>query len=92
MMIDITNLINNYWLTFNFLYLGPDSLLPLASILAAALGVILIFWRFIKKIIVKLFRRIRGESLQTENEVLVDPDTEQNQSHGEEQQKDEMKE
>jgi len=27
------------------LYLGPETVLPLASILAAAIGVILMFWR-----------------------------------------------
>ena len=29
------------------LYLGPETLMPVASILAAIIGVVLIFWRFI---------------------------------------------
>jgi hypothetical protein len=39
-------------------YLGPESIMPLASILAAVLGFILIFWRYI----VKFFRKIFGKS------------------------------
>jgi hypothetical protein len=40
------------------LYLGPETVMPLASILAAILGILLIFWRFILKGIKKLFRSI----------------------------------
>jgi len=36
-------------------YLGPESIMPLASILAAVIGFILIFWRSIIKIIKKVF-------------------------------------
>jgi hypothetical protein len=31
---------------FIFLYLGPETVMPLASILAGIVGVLLIFWRF----------------------------------------------
>jgi len=39
------------------LYLGPDSIMPLASVLAAIIGLILIFWRWIAAFFKKLFRR-----------------------------------
>ncbi len=41
-------------------YLGPDTLMPLASILAAVLGFFLIFWKLIVRIVKKTYRRIRG--------------------------------
>ncbi len=41
-------------------YLGPDTLMPLASILAAILGFFLIFWRIILKVTKKLYRKVRG--------------------------------
>jgi hypothetical protein len=31
--------------TVGLLYLGPDTVLPLASIIAGAIGIILMFWR-----------------------------------------------
>ena len=37
-------------------YIGPETMLPLASILAAGVGVILMFWRYI----IQLIRRIFG--------------------------------
>ena len=40
------------------LYLGPDSMLPLASILAAVAGFFLIFWRYITRYVKKFFRWI----------------------------------
>jgi hypothetical protein len=39
-----------------FWYLGPDSLIPLASILAAGIGFILLFWHRA----VGLVRKLRG--------------------------------
>ena len=39
-----------------FYYLGPDSIMPLASVLAAIVGFILIFWRWIAGFFKKLFR------------------------------------
>ena len=59
------------------LYLGPDSIMPLASVIAAILGVILIFWRFILSSIKKGFRFIRRKfNKDVEEElVLIDPVT-----------------
>ncbi|MDL1909431.1 hypothetical protein FBQ81_01875 [Chloroflexi bacterium CFX6] len=41
-------------------YLGPETLMPLASILAAIAGFFLLFWRLIVKFFKTLYRRIRG--------------------------------
>ncbi len=41
-------------------YLGPETLMPLASILAAIVGVFLMFWRVIIKFVKKTYRKIRG--------------------------------
>jgi hypothetical protein len=41
-------------------YLGPDTLMPLASILAAILGFFLIFWRLIVRVVKAMYRKIRG--------------------------------
>ena len=38
-------------------YLGPDNLLPLASIIAAALGLILLFWGRVKGLVRKVLGR-----------------------------------
>jgi hypothetical protein len=59
------------------LYLGPDSIMPIASVIAAILGVILIFWRYILSSIKKGFRFIRRKlNKDVEEElVLVDPAT-----------------
>lgn len=41
------------------LYLGPETLMPLASLLAAIAGFFLIFWRWIVKFIKAVYRKIR---------------------------------
>lgn len=41
-------------------YLGPETLMPLASLLAAIAGFFLIFWRLIVKFVKTIYRRIRG--------------------------------
>ena len=41
------------------LYLGPETLMPLASILAAIAGFFLIFWRWIVKFLKAVYRKIR---------------------------------
>lgn len=41
-----------------FTYLGPETIMPLASILATIVGAILIFWRFIVGAIKRLIRFI----------------------------------
>ena len=44
-----------------FFYLGPNTVMPLVSILAAIVGVFLIFWRFLystfHRILTALFRK-----------------------------------
>jgi len=37
-------------------YLGPETVLPMASALAAVVGVVLICWRFVIACVVKVFR------------------------------------
>lgn len=41
-------------------YLGPETLMPLASLLAAIAGFFLIFWRLIVKFFKTMYRKIRG--------------------------------
>ena len=41
-------------------YLGPETLMPLASILAAIVGFFLMFWRVIVKFVKKTYRKMRG--------------------------------
>jgi hypothetical protein len=38
------------------LYLGPETLMPLASIVGAIIGLLLIFWRVILRFFKKIFR------------------------------------
>lgn len=57
-----------------FLYLGPETILPLASAAAAVVGVVLIFWRYIVSSAKKLIRMIRGQPLVGSTDTLVDPD------------------
>ena len=44
------------WMSVFFLYIGPETILPLTSILAAVFGVILMFWRWIVGTVRRLFR------------------------------------
>jgi hypothetical protein len=39
-----------------FLYFGPETILPLASVIAAIVGVILMFWRYLFSLGRKFFR------------------------------------
>ena len=72
-MINFADIMMN-WLTFGLAYLGPDSIMPLASALAAVLGVLLIFWRYIKNLFLKLLKRGKPANAETEADTLVDPD------------------
>jgi hypothetical protein len=45
--------LSSLW-SFPFLYIGPDQIMPLTSILGAAVGVILMFWNRV----VGVFRRV----------------------------------
>ncbi len=47
-------------------YLGPNTVMPLASILAAIVGVVLIFWRMIASTI----RRVTQALFRTKNASL----------------------
>ena len=62
-------------LTSGLLYLGPETVMPLVSFLAAALGIILIFWRYIVRIIKRIFG-IREKPSAAEDEITpyVEPD------------------
>ncbi len=41
-----------------FFYLGPNTVMPLVSILAAIVGVFLIFWRFLFSVVQGLFKTL----------------------------------
>jgi len=53
-------------------YLGPETLMPLASILAAIAGFFLMFWRLIAKFIKKTVRKLRGLPDEVPPEVVED--------------------
>jgi hypothetical protein len=61
--------------TSGLLYLGPETMMPLVSLLAALIGIILIFWRYIFSFIKKIFK-IKGKPSATEQEItpFVEPD------------------
>ena len=40
---------------FMVLYLGPETILPLTSFLAAVVGVLLIFWRYVVGVVKRSF-------------------------------------
>jgi hypothetical protein len=42
------------------LYLGPETIMPLGSFLAAAVGILLIFWRQATAMVRNSFRRVLG--------------------------------
>jgi hypothetical protein len=50
-----------------FLYFGPETVLPVTSILAAVLGVVLLFWRLLVSRMRKIFRRMSGHNPAQEN-------------------------
>lgn len=41
-----------------FLYLGPETILPVASFIAGIIGVLLMFWRYVVKFVRKTFKRL----------------------------------
>jgi hypothetical protein len=42
-------------------YVGPETTLPLASVLAAVIGFVLLFWRLVRSSVRKTVRRLRGQ-------------------------------
>lgn len=54
------------------LYLGPETLMPLASILAAIVGFFLMFWRLILKFVKKTYRKLRGLPVEVPPEIDID--------------------
>lgn len=62
-------------------YLGPETLMPLASILAAIAGFFLMFWRVIVKFIKATYRKIRGlpEEVPPDLDMDVEDPTEEEQ-------------
>lgn len=63
-------------------YLGPETLMPLASILAAIAGFFLMFWRVIVKFIKATYRKIRGlpEEVPPDLDMDVEDPTEEEQN------------
>ncbi|MBK9925994.1 MAG: hypothetical protein IPP66_11980 [Anaerolineales bacterium] len=55
-------------------YLGPETLMPLASVLAAIAGFFLIFWRLIVRFVKTIYRKLRGlpDEVPPEVEDVVD--------------------
>lgn len=59
-------------LTSGLFYLGPETIMPLASILATILGFLLIFWRAIIRFIKRLLRIAPEESEEVLAEISDD--------------------
>jgi len=60
-------------------YLGPDTLMPLASILAAIAGFFLIFWRLIVRLVKTAYRKIRGLPEEVPPDMDLEDPTEEEQ-------------
>jgi len=58
-------------------YLGPETLMPLASLLAAIAGFFLIFWRLIVKFVKTVYRKIRGLPDEVPPEMDMDDPSEE---------------
>ena len=59
------------------LYLGPDTLLPIASLFAAIAGFFLIFWRLIVRFFKTIYRKVRGLPEEVPPEMDLDDPTEE---------------
>ena len=53
-------------------YLGPETLMPLASVLAAIAGFFLMFWRLIFKFVKNTYRKLRGLPVELPPDVDVE--------------------
>jgi len=62
-------------------YLGPDTLMPLASILAAVAGFFLIFWRLIARLVKAAYRKIRGLPDEVPPDMDLEDSTEEEQDN-----------
>ena len=60
-------------------YLGPETLMPLGSLLAAIAGFFLIFWRWIVKFFKLIYRKIRRLPDEVPPELDVDDSIENEQ-------------
>ena len=45
-----------------FAYVGPETVMPIASVLAGAVGVVLIAWSWVSRTVGKLLRKFRKKS------------------------------
>jgi hypothetical protein len=54
----LANIHRDQWLPFVVLYIGPETMLPLASALAAIAGVLMMFWQRFVALIRKLWRLV----------------------------------
>ena len=45
-------------------YVGPETALPVASALAAAVGVVLTFWRYIRMLLARCWRFVTRRPVQ----------------------------
>jgi hypothetical protein len=64
---------NEIGLLAMLLYIGPDVLMPLLSGLAAALGVVMMFWRRVIGFVGSLFRRLSGRGPAAASERKDEP-------------------
>ena len=60
-----------FYSTSILFYMGPETIMPLASILAAVVGIILIFWRFITAFFRRIFHKITGRK---DEPILPEPE------------------
>ena len=58
------------------LYPGPDTILPLASILGALIGMLLISWRFIRAGIGRVYRTVTGKPEPVDPDAIVEESVE----------------
>ncbi|MCC6569169.1 MAG: hypothetical protein IT315_08025 [Anaerolineales bacterium] len=60
-------------------YLGPETLMPIASVLAAIAGFFLMFWRIIVKFVKKAYRKARGIPEELPPDVEIEETAEEKQ-------------